>query len=410
MSSSRFAIIAAVLAAFLIGVGVGHYVTSPTAPETTSLVHSVAPNLGDPDSKGENRVAKASKLPVDPGSGKADELVGLPQRFWTVLTIADERERQAAWLEMLAQLTPGDATAVRDLFRKMEKQGRQFPFEWTAFWPRWGEVDGGGALEFLKNNEWPSYRPTAAEMILRGWAKTNPASARAWLETNRDSPWYDGALRGYLDGLARGDLDRATNEVAGLGQGRPLTRLMEVLTEQALRQRQLGGMISWWESLPDDSKDGSARREAVGHVYWRLQSATPERAAEWLAALSKGPYRSEQHIGEFAQKLSEKDPAAAVEWVANLPPNPGDGHYTGISRAITALAQRDVGALESWLNKLPASPLRDQAAAAYVSALKSDAQRDRAAKWMSTIGDQSKVPTQIREAISTGVPSAPRGQ
>ncbi len=386
----------------------GRYVNGPANSAGASLPVPPGANPAQLESRASDRVAKAAKLPVDAESAKAGDLAGLPQRFWTVLTIADERERHAAWLEMLAQLTPADATAVRDLFRKMEKQGRQFPFEWTAFWPRWGEVDGGGALEFLKSNEWPSYRPTAAEMILRGWAKTNPAAARAWLDANRESPWYDGALRGYLDGLARGDLDHATNEVAALGQGRPLTRLMEVLTEQALRQRQLGGMVSWWESLPDDPKDGSARREAIGHVYWRLQSADPERAAQWLGALARGPYRSEQHIGEFAGKLAEKDPAAAVEWVANLPPNPADGHYTGISRAITALAQQDVGALESWLNKLPASPLRDQAAAAYVGALKSDAQRERAAKWMSTISDQSKVPNQVREALSGGAPPPPR--
>jgi hypothetical protein len=139
-----------------------------------------------------------------------------------------------------------------------------------------------------------------------------------------------------------------------------------------------------------------------------LHSAAPDRAAEWLAGLARGPYRSDQHIGEFAGKLAEKDPAAAVEWVANLPPNPTDGHYTGISRAVTALAHRDVDALEGWLNKLPASPLRDQAAAAYVGALKTDSQRERAAKWMSTIADQSKVPARVREALS-GAAASPAG-
>jgi hypothetical protein len=352
-------------------------------------------------------VAKAAKLPVENSGGSADDLVGLPQRFWSVLTIADERERQAAWLDMLAKLTPADATAVRGLFSKMDKQGRAFPFEWRAFWPRWGEVDGAGALGYLKNNEWPSWRPEAAEMIVRGWAKTNPSEARAWLEANRSSPWYDGALRGYLDGLARANLDRATNEIAALGEGRPLLRLMEVLTEQALQQRQLGGMVAWWESLPDDAKEGSARREAVGHVYWRLQGAEPQKAADWLASLAGTPYRNEQYIGEIAQKFAEMDPASAVEWVSSLPPDPTDGHYTGISRSVTALAQKDAPALEAWLQKLPDSPLRDQAVAAYVTALNSKQQADAAAKWMSTISDPSKIPPKptrviIDTVISTG--------
>jgi hypothetical protein len=281
----------------------------------------------------------------------------------------------------------------------MEAEGRRYPFEWSAFWPRWGEVDAPGALEYLKHNEWPSWRPEAAEMIIRGWAKKDPNAARAWLTANPTSSWYDGALRGYLDGLARTDLDRATNELAALAKGRPHLRLMEVLTEQALQQRQLGGMLSWWEALPDDPGKGSARREAIGHIYWRLQNANMDRAAQWLGSLAGTPYRSDQHIGELAEKMASKDPASAVEWVSSLPPNPADGRYTAIGRTVTALARTDAAAVEQWLGKLPESPLRDQAAAAYVRHLQGQNKSELADKWLSTIRDRSLVQPQESGAI-----------
>jgi hypothetical protein len=310
--------------------------------------------------------------------------------------MADDRERQAAWLAMLSNLTADNALEVRELFRKMDKQGRWFIPEWDAFWSRWGEVDGPAALEHIKTIGMRNYQPTLADKVLKGWTAKDPAGARTWLEANTSSPWYDGALRGYLDGLARTNLDRATQDAIALGNRRDMGRLTEVLTEQALQQRQLGGMLEWWRSLPDDSSEGSVRRESIANVYQRLQIANDARAGDWLAELAGTPYRAENQIGRHAEKIAARDPAEALQWVTSLPPSPTDGHYTGIGRTIDALTQRDPAAVESWLNQLPASSLRDQGIMAYANYLDSQSQPEAAQRWRSQVKDQQLLESKRR--------------
>jgi len=383
MSSSRMVVGLAIAGAFAAGVSVGMYFSTPTHP-----FHSPSEN------------AAPSSLPRDPSPGRAasvaksgatDEASSDPQavaeRFWTALTIPDEQERQAAWLAMLPKLTAENAPEIRELFRKMDKQGRWFISEWDVFWRRWGEVDAPAALKDIENVG-SQYHPDLAEKILKGWATTGSAEARSWLEANRKSPSYQSALRGYLDGLARTNLDRATQDALTLGQGHNMHRLVEVLTEQALRQREIGGMVEWWKSLPDDPNNGSAKREAIQHVYWRMRIASNERAGEWLAQLAGTPFRPESQIGNLAERMAQSDPSKALEWVTSLPPSPTDGRYTAIGRTVNALAQRDPAAVETWLTEQKPSPLRDQGLMAYATYLDRQAQTDAAQRWLEQVQDK----------------------
>jgi hypothetical protein len=95
---------------------------------------------------------------------------------------------------------------VRELFRQLKAQGRRFDFEWSTFWPRWGELDGRAAMAQVSANEAADVQTAAAEMVLRGWTKMDSEAARAWLTANSSTTFYTSALRGYLDGLARHDL------------------------------------------------------------------------------------------------------------------------------------------------------------------------------------------------------------
>jgi hypothetical protein len=124
------------------------------------------------------------------------------------------------------------------------------------------------------------YQIMLAEKVLKGWATKDPAAAWSWLAANATSPWYAGAVKGYLSGLARTDLDRATQDALSLGKDHQIDGISEVLTEQALKQRQLAGMLDWWRSLPEDTSDSSLRRQAIGDVFHRLQIANDPRIGD----------------------------------------------------------------------------------------------------------------------------------
>ena len=401
MTSSRISVALTVVAAFVAGIWVGTFISGSS--QAHSETRSASPASIAASQSAADAPLHSADLARHVNSSSDPE--NLTEKFWTTLTIADERERQMAWLAMLSNLTAENAMDVRELFRKMDAQGRWFVPEWNAFWARWGEVDGPAALAQVNAlGSMREYQPMLAERIVKGWATKDPAGARAWLLANTSSSWYEGALRGFLDGQARTNLDAATQDAIVLGKGRDMGRLTQVLTEQALQQRQLSGMLEWWQTLPDDPADGSARREAVAHVFQRLMVASDGRANAWLAELAGTPYRADEQIGSLAETIAEKSPAGALTWVTSLPPSPSDGHYTGIGRTVRTLAQQNPATVEEWLNKLPPSPLRDQGLVAYARHLDDAAQADAAQRWRSQVEDQqllqsSKLDTGLTQSI-----------
>ena len=359
MNVSRLFIALAILTAFVAGIATGWFlgVVPVASVRANALVSHLDPlrsaDVRDeaPQTRGEDQMA----------NGVVPEELLL--RVCATLNLQDENTRHREWLNLIPLLTGADAAHVRDLFRKLKAEGRHFDFEWATFWPRWGEVDGAGALEHIRMSEGGDVQPALAEMIVRGWTKTNSEVAREWLTANPSAPFFGAALRGYVDGLARRDLARATRDALSMARGRDMSEYMEVLVEQALQQRQLEGMLEWWKTLPDESSDGSARLSAVAPIMSRLSEADPVRAQTWVTELADTPYRDEGSIGVVAEKLAENDAPGAVAWVASLPPS-ADGHYTGIGRSIRAWAANDKASLDRWLAGLPPSPLRDQAVAA----------------------------------------------
>jgi hypothetical protein len=377
---SRFLLVTVALSTGIGGFLLGTFVSRPSAGSRPGITAGTqgaqtastgTSNVGRPKAK-DGKDAETENAAVE--------------KFWTTLTMGDEKERLAAWNAMLEKMNAKNAEDVRGLFLKMDKQGRWFIPEWDGFWARWGEVDAQSALGNLKETVGDGYKSSVADKILRGWAKTSPDAARAWLQANRALPYFDSAFSGYLDSIARTDLNRATQDALTIGKGGWLTRSAGALTEQALRQRQMDGMMDWWRSLPDDRSEGSFRQEAIAEVYQRLRRGDDARTGQWLGELAASPYRSERTIEDFASKLAGKDPAAAVTWVANLSPAP-DGSFTGIGSAVGSLASRDSPALENWLTQLAPAPLRDQAIAAYVQHLAARADEQTAARWRAQISD-----------------------
>ena len=372
--------------AFVAGICVGVFISGP--PTHSPSQSSSAARSNDSSVTTDNRIVGKEDSAAAALTATSTDSADVLEKFWTTLTIGDDRERQAAWFALLSNLNSGNAAEVRELFRKMDAQGRWFVPEWDAFWLRWGEVDGRAALEQVPTTGNAEYQPMLAEKILKGWAAKDPAGARNWLTANPSSPLYLGALKGYLTGLARTDLDRATQDALALGKDHEIDGISEVLTEQALKQRQLAGMLDWWRSLPEDTGESSLRRQAIGDIYQRLQAANDPRTGDWLTELAGTPFRPENEIGEHAAKIAATDPAAAISWVASLPPSADEGHYTGIGRTVRALAAKDPVAVENWLGKLPASPFRDQAYVAYATFLERATKPEEAQRWRSQVQDQ----------------------
>jgi hypothetical protein len=358
MNAYRASIAVAVLAAFAAGIALGTFLNGnpASADEVSSrspqskTIPGQSPFQAPRDNAGLTQFPSAAS---DAVSGS-----GVVLRLWSALSHPDENTRRIEWLSLMPSLTAADAREVREHFRKMKAQGRSFPFEQNAFWERWGELDGAAAVEQAREL---GNSVDLVDMAFRGWSKLNPDAARAWITANGGSPLREPAMRGYIEGLARRDLARATQDALALG--RDFDTISNVLVEQALLQGNANGMLDWWHTLPAGESGSAARRSAINPILSRLEEISPERAQMWLTELANSPDRDDEELASFAGRLASKDPASAVAWVTSLPTGE-NGRYPGIGRTTKAWASKDKAGFEKWLADLPPSPLREQVVSA----------------------------------------------
>jgi hypothetical protein len=393
MSPSRVLIVLGTIGGFAAGIGIALYLTGsplpaagPVGPASASSPGNSAP--ADP--------AAASSSGSDAAAGPTLTGPELVQKFWDCLTMPDEADRQRSWLGMLNKLTKEDAAEVRALFKKMDRQGRWFVPEWDAFWPRWGVLDGAAAIASVEKNEGEEWKPYFADKILRGWAQGDPEAALQWLRDHRESPMYGNGVRSYVDGLAKRDLDRATQFVLGEkaeDTAGHLGSFMTSLAERALQQRMVGGMTTWFSALPESP----AKTAAVDAVAFRLTRADPVRAMEWVGDQATQAWRSDKAISDLAEKVAQGNPQGALDWATKLPPSPASGRYNGLSKSVQALAAKDSAAVETWLADPKLDPaIRDQATIAYTAHL-FRTQSPNANQWLEKLPDRSVLSAELSQ-------------
>jgi hypothetical protein len=399
---------AALLAAF----AAGRY-SSRTANDGPRAVSATSEQPLDIRTQREIRDAKeSSSIPVDLlGSGnevnmvtqpgKAPQLVPLEvpgvstgriAEFAEILTIANATERHLRFANVLATLTPAEAKAMRRVFHNFGANGNHFNVEWYDFWVRWGQLDPAAALEdAAKGDPQNKWVKECARDALNGWAGQNPDAAAEWLNAHRNDPLHEAAFTGYIAGIGDRDLTKATEIATGtLAAGDPLLdSAMEKLADIAVARGQLSGLTGWFDQLPPDTGDGSARRFAVQHVWTRLQRADNiERTAEWIGATATQSWRSDKCLIETARKYADRNPSDAMSWVVSLPPSPGDGLVAGLDQVSRRWAQQDLPAFEQWLEGETRSEITDRARAAYIPELmKRDPLTARA--WIGMIKDEN---------------------
>jgi hypothetical protein len=284
-------------------------------------------------------------------------------RAAAAMLIGSDARRHRAFLAALDEMKPEDANAVHRLLASSMDHGVLYENEWEAFWTRWGEIDGAAAMALTLSLTHEAV-PKDVRRIMRGWGATDPEAAARWLEEHQEKQ-FDDALVGLTDGYAARDLHGATALALNAApSGDPqLPRLMETLSEQALRQGRAPALLAWFEQLPRSGEPEGARAVAVGHVSWRLTRMNTDKAMEWVGQQSSAPWRSDRVIAELADKVSERDPAKAAEWLQSLPPAK-DGSYPGLGAVVQRWSRTDPLALEKWMKEGAAGPAREQAQAA----------------------------------------------
>jgi len=281
--------------------------------------------------------------------------------FASALTDGNKLRKQRAVLDLLDKLTAENAPAVRDVFLAAHRPGDKEDFAWIAFWTRWGEVDGGAALEYFATH--PELAGTGAGTnAMAGFIGSDRATARRWLTDHRDLNGFDLLARVYAENLAKTDASMATQELFSITSD-PSQRYIGLgpIVLEALTSGGMQGVEGWFANLNDMQK-----KEAFIHTVWAIKDVDLDALTAWYSAQADKPWRDDKHLDDIVRRYAQHDPAASIEWLFSLPPDPQSGQPAGLPMAVDIWARRDAPNAAAWLLRNVEQPWFPKAASGYV--------------------------------------------
>lgn len=306
--------------------------------------------------------------------------------------------------DLLLELKPENAREVFDALLEKQKNGGDTGQQMGLLLEAWGKLDGEAALGAVGEMGGDGRsRGFASISAMKGWASTDPVTAKAYLD-GLEGGFEKGMLtQGVVSGLASVDPDAATEYVLELDAARDagdegnndrwrgfaVDRQMEAIARAQI-QRGMSEATAWAESLPE----GSIKASAFDRVAESFAQGDPKEAAEWVKSHADKNY-AERAVREISEELSRKDPAAAVSWAEELP----EATQTSAMRdAMGRWTRDDPTAAGTYLNTMDESPTRDAAVSSFAQSY------DRedpavAAQWAGSIGDES-LRTQTLESVA----------
>ncbi|HSP42662.1 MAG TPA: hypothetical protein VLO11_07320 [Luteolibacter sp.] len=245
----------------------------------------------------------------------------------------------------LGILVKSDPQAAFDYFENMpacEARSRTIPELFAA----WGSHDPATAL--MRAIELtPDEARSATEHVVRGWAKTDPAAAAAWvLQTApTDGRWIAGVYQSWIsvspeqaklwfDALPEGDAKRTAYALTHHSSG---TLTMPVFSTQLVPDH------SWTTKPVSD-------RNNTDLIHWAIQDTEGARA--FVEENGNDP-ASKQLSAQVAKAIAGKHgPSAAMEWVLRLPEENGNREMA-LSTVFYDWSEKDPAAAGAMLASMP---------------------------------------------------------
>ena len=243
-------------------------------------------------------------------------------RVKEIFAIEDPLARMEAYLEFMKGLQGDEqlGAAMETLTENFNnrERGREFSMLMT----RWAKESPEAALAWTqKHDDWRSQWGTGTALSI--YARNNPDAAVAWAQAhppkNKDEGnWH---MASVISGLAKDDLDRASQLAQSMDRSEARGRAMETVLDNLFKQR------------------------------------GPDAARESVMALAESPYKN-GILQRLADRLAEKDPASAAKWAATLPD--GEAKPRVLSEVVDEWAAKNPNDAGNWLNGLGNSPTLDE--------------------------------------------------
>jgi len=271
-----------------------------------------------------------------------------------VLEDNDPVARMTALTEMLQNLTPENAAIMVESFDNMP-EGFDRGWEKNLLLHAWAKVDGEGAIEYATGNNrrggWGGQM--AAYSVLSGWATDDPAGAEDWARAKTDNK-DNGYMVGVIHGVARNNLQAATDLTYDLPYGRNRGRAVDALVNGYFQQG-ANAAANWARNLPGE--DERLKAGITTRVVGKLAKSDPLASASLAMTLPEGESR-QKAIEEVADEWSEEAPARAANWVDDL--QDPSLRSEAMTEVVGNWAREDPEATAAWLNSYERTPEMDK--------------------------------------------------
>jgi len=258
------------------------------------------------------------------------------------LADSDPISRMARFTEALSGLNPNNTQDVLEQFKSSGNTGGR---EFSMFLYAWAKIDGPAAMDYNKNNHRRGWADTQnSYSAMSGFAAVDAEGAEQWARENfegKDNPY----LIGVINGVAKTDLQKATDLTYTLPYGRIRGRALDVLIDGYFKQGEQDAM-TWASNL----ESGVLKNGIVSRVTSRLSRTDPNLAADFVTTLESGEERSYASIS-LADSWSRTDPKAASLWASSIPEDTVRGK--ALEETVEQWARRDTAEVGQFLESQP---------------------------------------------------------
>lgn len=274
-------------------------------------------------------------------------------RLGEINRIGDPLERQAALLDLIARLGPGEFEAFAEQYRSMEHFGNTRG-EFEMILRGWAKADPLAALAYT--NKQPHNREQTS-VVLASWAANDTAAAIQWATDNFKgdgaNPWMAAVIRG----IAAYDVAQATKLASAMPKSEERGDAIDSIARALLVQ---GADVAM--AYPATIQDPVLRAGYISMIADRIADKNPDQAATWLASMNDvdAQNRVARHVGEA---LAQQDVSKAADWVRTLSPAAQAEAARGV---IIPMSRGDIPGTAKWVSTLSGIPNYDSVVEEYV--------------------------------------------
>lgn len=356
-------------AAYMIGHNGDRPASSPTQASSPS---ASAKSPRTPSGSAADADRRASS--ANPGLRLVAQLP--PKEAVTALALlSDPVARAQGFLALVDSLSPEEFKDVVAEFRALGITDERFS-EYGILLHAWGQVDPQGALAYAIENTHGNF---ARQTVLASWAGYDPDAAIAFARDNFDGEGANPLLVGVIRGLAREDLNRATDLMQGLPRsrerGEALESLLPILLAQGVDQA-----LTWSQGITDEGLRGASLANIARH----LAEEDPVKGAELIMSLpdQDSKFRA---LDDITQSWAKQDLAAAMAFAEGLEPSLRGEGAEGI---VAQLASTDPLQASQWLQSVAGEGVNLDAAIGRFIWEANSTQPALAANWIGQMTDQ----------------------